>query len=97
MNDFDSDEEYGVGHNSASDSGIDRELLKFVAEFEDLDERKNEINEDAKDLRNRIADAGYDPKVVKDLVRFRGDVKNQTRRQAVLRRYIRAIGLEPPE
>ena len=84
-----------VGHNSgevAEPLAADR-LRSFVERYERIDEEVAERRADQKDLMQEIASAGFDKKVVRQLIRIRKmDPDELSEAEALLETYRRALG-----
>lgn len=58
-----------IGHNSGGVSG-DR-LKSFVERIERLEEERKATSEDIKDIYSEIKSAGFEPKIVKKIVKLK--------------------------
>lgn len=82
-----------VGHNSIAAN----ELRSFVERVERLEEDRRQIGEDIKDVFTEMKGRGYDPRVVKALIKLRrGDKDEQAEFYAVLQTYANALGMQMP-
>ena len=80
----------GEGHNSA-----DERLRLLVERVERLSEEKQNIADDVKDVYTEAKSVGYDPKIVREIVKFRKMKPDDLReRNAVLQTYASALGLD---
>lgn len=80
----------GTGHNSSDD-----QLRLFIERVERLDEEKKGIADDIRDTYNEAKSRGYDPKIMRQIVRIRKmPVHDRREMQAVLSTYMAALGLE---
>ncbi len=81
-----------IGHNAKNDVG--ERLLSIVQRYERLNEEKVALASDQRDILKEAASAGFDKKVLRQLIRIRkqkpGDVEEQ---EALLDIYRRAIGM----
>lgn len=79
-----------VGHNSADDR-----LRLLIERIERLAEEKQAIAEDVKDIYTEAKSVGYDPKIIREIVKFRKMKPDDLReRNAVLQTYASALGLD---
>lgn len=81
----------GIGHNGDAD---DR-LRLLIERIERLEEEKKAIGDDIKDVYLEAKSVGYDPKIMRQIVRLR-KLKPDDRREmeAILDLYKRALGLD---
>jgi uncharacterized protein (UPF0335 family) len=81
----------GLGHNGDAD---DR-LRLLIERIERLEEEKKGIGDDIKDVYGEAKAVGYDPKIMRQIVRLR-KLKPDDRREmeAILDTYKRALGLD---
>lgn len=77
------------GHNS------DRQLRLFIERVERLEEEKKGIADDIRDTYNEAKSQGYDPKIMRQIVRIR-KLPEADRREmrAILTTYMAALGIE---
>lgn len=59
--------EAGVGHNS----GADKRLKSIVERIERLEEEKKGLSADVRDIYSEAKGAGFDPKIIRQLIRRR--------------------------
>lgn len=79
-----------TGHNSSDD-----QLRLFIERVERLDEEKKGIADDIRDTYMEAKSQGYDPKIMRQIVRIRKmPVHDRREMQAVLSTYMAALGLE---
>lgn len=80
----------GAGHNSSGE-----ELLQLLQRVERLEEEKQGIADDIKDVFLEAKSRGWDTKIMRKIIRAR-KVKPDDRREErlVLETYAKAIGLE---
>ena len=87
------DSPHPVDHNSAGNISADR-LRSLVERIEKLNEEKAALSSDIKDIFAESKSAGFDPKIIRQLVRIRGmepaDVEEQ---ETLLDVYRRALGM----
>lgn len=86
----------GVGHNSMAINGdADDRLRLLIERIERLEEEKKGIGDDIKDVYLEAKAAGYDAKIMRQIVRLR-KMKPDDRReqQMVLETYMAAMGLD---
>jgi len=80
----------GVGDNSA-----DQRLRLLIERIERLAEEKQNIADDLKDVYVEAKSVGYDPKIIREIVKFRKMKPDDLReRNAVLQTYASALGLD---
>lgn len=79
-----------VGHNSiASDR-----LLSIIERIERLNEEKKELQDAIKDIMAEAKGAGFDTKVVREVIKIRAqDKEEREEREAVRDAYLRALGM----
>lgn len=79
-----------IGHNTADDR-----LRLLVERVERLSEEKQNIADDVKDVYTEAKAVGYDPKIIREIVKFRKMKPDDLReRNAVLQTYASALGLD---
>ena len=80
----------GMGHNEADDR-----LRLLIERIERLEEEKKAIGDDIKDVYLEAKSVGYDPKIMRQIVRLR-KMKPDDRREMeeILDLYKRALGLD---
>ena len=83
-------QEPGEGHNSADDR-----LRLLIERIERLEEEKKGISDDIKDVYAEGKAVGYDPKMMREVVKWR-KVKPDDRREffSILEVYSNALGLD---
>ena len=80
----------GEGHNSA-----DERLRLLIERIERLAEEKQNIADDVKDVYTEAKAVGYDPKIIREIVKFRKMKPDDLReRNAILQTYASALGLD---
>ena len=78
------------GHNSSDD-----QLRLFIERVERLDEEKKGIADDIRDTYNEAKSQGYDPKIMRKIVRLRKmDVEKRQEEEALIEVYKLAVGLD---
>lgn len=79
-----------------ADHGIARDQLRaFIERIENLEEQKDAINEDTKEVYAAARGSGFDVKVMRQIVRIRKQDRNERAEQeAILSIYLHALGLE---
>ena len=79
-----------VGHNSA-----DERLRPLIERIENLNAEKQNIADDVKDVYTEAKAVGYNPKIIREIVKFRKMKPDDLReRNAVLQTYASALGLD---
>ncbi len=80
----------GVGHNSGEVSGT--RLKSFIERIERLEEEKSGIAADVRDVYGEAKANGFDPKIMRKLVRIRKTILEKRREEAeLLQLYASAI------
>jgi uncharacterized protein (UPF0335 family) len=81
----------GMGHNGDADE----RLRLLIERIERLEEEKKAIGDDIKDVYLEAKSVGYDPKIMRQIVRLR-KLKPDDRREMeeILNLYKRALGLD---
>ena len=88
-----------IGHNSSpadvSDSGVAAdELRQFVERIERLEEEKQGIASDIKDVKAEAKGRGFDVKAITEIIRLRKqDAAERQEREAILEIYMDALGM----
>lgn len=83
-----------AGHNSRNGDADDR-LRLLIERVERLEEEKNGIGDDIKDVYLEAKAVGYDVKIMRQIVRLRKmdpDIRREM--EAILDLYKRALGLD---
>lgn len=81
-----------IGHNSTAS---DERLRLLIERIERLEEEKKGIAEDIRDVYAEAKGTGYDPKVMRDVIKIRKmDPDARRERDAVLDVYLCALGME---
>lgn len=79
-----------AGHNSIA---ADR-LLSIIERIERLVEEKKELQDAIKDIMAEAKGAGFDTKVVREVIKIRAqDKEEREEREAVRDAYLRALGM----
>lgn len=80
-----------AGHNS----GGDEQLRLFIERVERLEEEKKGIADDIRDTYNEAKSQGYDPKIMRQIVRLRKmPVHDRKEMIAILDVYKSALGMD---
>jgi uncharacterized protein (UPF0335 family) len=83
-----------IGHNSGVESVAAAELRAFIERIERLNEEKQTISDDTKELYAEIKGRGYDTKIVRKLVAMRKKDANELKEEmAILELYGTALGM----
>ncbi len=73
----------------------DEQLRLFIERIERLEEEKKGIGDDIRDVYNEAKSQGYDPKIMRQIVRLRKmPVHDRKEMEAILDVYKSALGLE---
>jgi uncharacterized protein (UPF0335 family) len=84
------DNEIEVGHNSA-----DERLKRLVERVESLEAEKKGLADDVRDIYAEAKAVGYDPKIMRQVVRLRKMKPDDLRKQqTILGVYAAALGLD---
>ena len=77
--------------------GIAGDRLKsFIERIERLEEEKRALAEDVKEIYSEAKGAGFDVKIIRQIVRIRKmDEDDRDEAEALLDTYLRAIGMKP--
>jgi uncharacterized protein (UPF0335 family) len=85
-----------IGHNS-KDGVAGKQLLAFIERVETLETVRKDAAEDIKEIFLESKSSGYDPKVIKALIKLRnGDRDEQAEFASLLATYASAIGFQLP-
>lgn len=85
------DEEPGIGHNSGVSGG---RLKAFIERVERLEEEKRGLAEDIRDVYSEAKATGFEPKIMRKLVRLRKmNAEKRREEQELLDLYSSAIDL----
>lgn len=88
------EDDLGIGHNSRSAEVTDDRLRLLIERWERLDEERKGITDDQKDVMLEAKAVGYDPKIMREIIRLRKmDPDDRKEREAVLDLYRCALGL----
>ncbi len=81
-------EEYAVNVAAA-------ELRQFIERIERLEEEKNAILQDIKDVLGESKGRGYDTKAIRTIIRLRKkDANERLEEESILQTYMAALGME---
>jgi uncharacterized protein (UPF0335 family) len=77
--------------------GIAGDRLKsFIERIERLEEEKRALAEDVKEIYSEAKGAGFDVKIIRQIIRIRKmDEDDRDEQEALLDTYLRAIGMKP--
>ncbi len=82
-----------IGHNSGEVSGV--RLKSFIERVERLEEEKNGIAEDIRGVYSEVKGGGFDPKIMRKIVRLRKtNLEKRREEQELLELYAAAIGMQ---
>lgn len=91
-------EKAGIGHNSEkfpSKGEAHARLRSFIERVERLEGEKAELSEDIKEVYGEAKANGYDPKIMRKIVRMRKmDVEKRQEEDALVEVYKLAVGLD---
>lgn len=85
----------GTGHNNPPDAGVAGDRLRSLIErIERLNEERATLGEDIKDIFAEAKSAGFDVKVLREVIRLRSLDPAEVEERAALREvYCRALGM----
>lgn len=73
----------------------DDQLRLFIERVERLEEEKKGISDDIRDVYSEAKAMGYDPKIMREIVRLRKmEPHDRQEMQAILETYMAALGLD---
>ena len=82
-----------IGHNSATKLAAEQ-LLSVVQRIERLEEQKQEIVDDIKDVYSEAKGTGYDTRALRTIIRLRKmDPAQRAEQEAVLDLYKQSLGM----
>ncbi|ALH82927.1 DUF2312 domain-containing protein [Sphingopyxis macrogoltabida] len=74
----------------------DQQLRLFIERIERLEEEKKGVGDDIRDTYNEAKSQGYDPKIMRQIVRLRKiPVHDRKEMEAVLEVYKTSLGMQP--
>jgi uncharacterized protein (UPF0335 family) len=83
-----------AGHNSSPAGFASGELRAFVERIERLEEEKQTIQDDIKDIYAEAKGTGFDVKILRQVVRIRKqDKADREEQEALLDLYLSALGM----
>ena len=83
----------GPGHNSNGNVAADQ-LQLFIERVERLEEEKKGIADDIRDVYAEAKSQGYDPKIMRQIVRYRKmETHDRQEMFSILQTYANALGL----
>lgn len=96
MYDDDDDDDSMIGHNSGShDVAADKQLRLFIERIERLEEERKGVADDIKDVYGEARSQGYDPKIMRVIVRLRKmEPHDRQEMEALVDTYKSALGLD---
>jgi len=81
-----------IGHNS--DPGVKDRLRSLVERIERLEEERKALSNDIKDVYGEVKSAGFDVKVIRQIIRIRKqDPAEVDEQETLLDVYRRALGM----
>lgn len=76
-----------IGHNS------DNRLKSFIERIEHIEEEQKALSDDKKEIYSELKSAGFDPKIVRQVIKLRKmDKADRQEQEALLETYLSAIG-----
>jgi len=86
-------EEAGVGHNSVNEE-TRAQIKSFVERIQRLEEEKQTLADDIKDVKGEAKAAGYDMKTLAEMLKLlKMDVNERSEREALRDTYASALGV----
>ncbi len=97
--------EAGAGHNSGDDDGVAKlpestlnvageRLRSFIERYERLDEEKQTLMEDMKEVLSEAKGEGLDVKTIRQIIKIRKmDAADRQESESILECYMAALGL----
>lgn len=85
-----------IGHNSARNVNnvAGERLLSLIERIERLNEEKQSLSSDIKDIMTEAKAAGFDTKIIREILKFRKeDATERETRENLRDVYLRAIGM----
>ncbi len=80
--------------NVAGSNAVDKKLCLLVERIERLGEERKRVGEDIKDIYVEVKSSGFDPKIVRQLIRIRKqDAADVEEQETLLDVYRRALGM----
>jgi uncharacterized protein (UPF0335 family) len=77
-----------------SDNETAKNLLGFIERIERLEEEKRSISDDVKDVYGEAKGMGFDPKIMKTIIRLRKkDRDERIQEDEILNTYLTALGM----
>ncbi|MCY0148342.1 DUF2312 domain-containing protein [Hoeflea sp. G2-23] len=87
-------EEAGVGHNSDAHRVARDQLRSFVERIQRLEEEKQTLADDIKDVKGEAKAAGYDTKTLAEMLKLlKMDKDERSEREALRDTYASALGV----
>jgi uncharacterized protein (UPF0335 family) len=83
----------GIGHNSAGVTGA--QLKSIIERVERIEEERKELGADVREIYSEAKGNGYDPKIIRMIVRLRKmNPADRAEQEAILDTYMSAIGMD---
>ncbi len=77
------------------DGTVQEKIKSYVSRIETLEQQKNEISEDIKDIYTEIKSFGLEPKIIRKIISMRKKSKEQLyEERELLELYMSALGME---
>lgn len=84
----------GIAEQGGVEGVAAAELRQFIERIERLEEEKNTISEDVKEVMAEAKGRGYDTKIIRTIVRLRKkDANERKEEEAILELYMNALGM----
>jgi uncharacterized protein (UPF0335 family) len=84
----------GIGHNSDAGGIAADRLRSFIERIERLEEEAKSLSEDTRDVYSEAKGAGFDTKIMRQIVRIRKmDSAERQEQEAIMELYLNALGM----
>lgn len=88
------DDTPGVGHNSENGEISGNRLKSFIERIERLEEEKKVLAEDIRDVYSEAKSAGFEPKIMRKIVKMRkANLEKRREEEELLGLYMAALGM----
>jgi uncharacterized protein (UPF0335 family) len=83
----------GPGHNSGDGAPDNSHLKSLVARIERLEDEKKTISTDIREVYGEAKSHGYDPKIVRKVIKLRArDLNERQEEETLIDMYLQAVG-----